>query len=83
MYEEAKKLISADEKGFGKEGKIWVREAECLGACDTAPVCQVTNKRYRHNLTKEKLAELVNQLRADEDISFESVPLKDQSVIED
>ncbi|MEM8901163.1 MAG: NAD(P)H-dependent oxidoreductase subunit E [Bacteroidota bacterium] len=83
MYEEAKKLIEADEKGFGKEGKIWVREAECLGACDTAPVCQVTNRRYRHNLTKEKLATLVSQLRADEDISFESVPLKDQSVIED
>ncbi len=78
-----KQKIEADERGFGKEGKIWVREAECLGACDTAPMCQVTNRRYLHNLTEAKMDDLIEKLRNDEEIPFESVPLRDQSQIDD
>ncbi len=83
MTEYVKKKIEADERGFGKDGKIWVREAECLGACDTAPMCQITNRRYMHNLTEEKIDQLIEKLRNDEEIPFESIPLKDQSKIEE
>ncbi|MEM9987079.1 MAG: NADH-quinone oxidoreductase subunit NuoE [Bacteroidota bacterium] len=83
MTDYAKQQIEADERGFGKEGKIWIREAECLGACDTAPMCQVTNRRYLHNLTEAKMDELIGKLRNDEEIPFESVPLRDQSQIDD
>ena len=41
MLSYVKQAIGADERGVGKEGKIWTRSAECLGACDTAPMCQV------------------------------------------
>lgn len=81
-YEYVRKKIEADENGFGKDGKIWVREAECLGACDTAPMCQVTNRTYVHNLTEEKVDELIEKLSKDESIPFESVPLRDQSVVD-
>ncbi|MCI4670207.1 MAG: NADH-quinone oxidoreductase subunit NuoE [Bacteroidia bacterium] len=81
-YEYVKEKIEADESGFGKEGKIWVRQAECLGACDTAPMCQITNRTYVHNLTEEKVDELIEKLRKDEEIPFQSVPLKDQSVVD-
>lgn len=82
MYEYAKEAIEADENGFGKEGKIWVRQAECLGACDTAPMCQLTNRTYVHNLTKEKMDDLVAKLRDDQEIPYQSVPLSDQSVVD-
>jgi len=79
MYEYAKSKIEADGRGFGKDGKIWVRQAECLGACDTAPMCQVTNRKYVHNLTDEKMDALIEKLSKDEEPEFESVPLYDQS----
>lgn len=77
-----KECIGADERGFGKDGKIWARAAECLGACDTAPMCQVTNRRYVHNLTKEKVNDLVQKLRNDETITYERIPLNDQSLVD-
>lgn len=82
MQAYVRKAIGADEKGVGEQGKIWTREAECLGACDTAPMCQISNRRYMHNLTEEKIDELVRKLRNDEEIPYEQVPLKDQSLIE-
>lgn len=80
MYKYLREYIEADEKGESKDGKIWVREAECLGACDTAPMCQVTNRRYVHHLTEEKVRELVEKLRNDEEIPYERIPLNDQSL---
>lgn len=70
-----KSYIKSDEKGFSEAGDIWVRAAECLGACDTAPVAQISNRRYCHRLTKEKIHDIVAKLRAGEEIPFESVPL--------
>ncbi len=82
MAEYVKQKIEADERGVGKDGQIWVREAECLGACDTAPMCQVSNRRYVHHLTEEKIDALIEKLRRDEEVPFESIALKDQSQIE-
>ena len=82
MLSYVKEKIGADENGFGKNGKIWARAAECLGACDTAPMCQVSNKHYRHHLTKEKVDALIAQLEKDEALSYEKIPLNDQSILD-
>ena len=40
-----------------------IREAECLGACGSAPVLQVSNRAYVHNATPHKCDKLVANLR--------------------
>ncbi|MEM6345068.1 MAG: NADH-quinone oxidoreductase subunit NuoE [Bacteroidota bacterium] len=82
MLSYVKEKIGADENGYGKDGKIWARAAECLGACDTAPMCQITNRRYAHNLTKEKVDALIAKLEKDEEIPYERIPLNDQTIID-
>jgi NADH-quinone oxidoreductase subunit E len=82
MLDYVKEKIGADEQGVGENGKIWVRAAECLGACDTAPMCQISNRRYLHHLTKEKVDALVEKLSNDEEIPYERVPLSDQSILD-
>ena len=82
IYDYLRQKIGADDQGFGEDGKIWVREAECLGACDTAPMCQVTNRRYVHHLTPEKVDGLIAKLQNDEEIPYERIPLSDQSNID-
>ena len=44
------------------DGKITLKEVECLGACVNAPVCQI-GKQYHEGLTKEKLDEIVDGLK--------------------
>ncbi|MEM6628219.1 MAG: NADH-quinone oxidoreductase subunit NuoE [Bacteroidota bacterium] len=83
MYHFLREHLEVDEQGKSKDGKIWVRQAECLGACDTAPMCQVNNGRYVHNLTEEKVKQIVSKIQKGEKLSYEQVPLSDQSVIED
>ena len=64
------------EKGQTTEdGMFTVQEAECLGACGSAPMLQVTNGPYVHNLTKEKVDTMLDALRAGERLPFESVTL--------
>ena len=77
-----KEKIGADERGFGKDGHIWCRAAECLGACDTGPMAQITNRRYVHNLTPEKVDDLIDKLNRDEEIPYERIPLNDQRTID-
>lgn len=45
------------------DGKFTLKEVECLGACVSAPVCQI-GKKYFVNLTKEKVDEIVAELKA-------------------
>ena len=49
--------------GTSEDGMFTVQEAECLGACGSAPMLQVTNGPYVHNLTEAKLDALVDALR--------------------
>ena len=83
MYEFLRTHLEVDENGVSKDGKVWVRQAECLGACDTAPMCQVDNKRYVHHLTEEKAKEMIEKVRRDEELPYEKIPLYDQSVLDD
>jgi NADH-quinone oxidoreductase subunit E len=43
------------------DGKVTLKEVECLGACINAPVCQL-GKKYVVNLTPEKVDEMLEQL---------------------
>jgi NADH-quinone oxidoreductase subunit E len=64
VYQHCKKYLKCDAKGYSADGQFFVRHAECLGACDTAPVAQVTNGHYVHNLNKEKIERLVEDMRS-------------------
>ncbi len=57
------------------DGLFTIGEVECLGACGSAPMLQVTNGPYVHNLTKEKVDRLVERLRNGKAPEFESVTL--------
>ena len=57
------------------DGLFTIQEAECLGACGSAPMLQVTNGAYVHNLTKEKVDGLVDDLKAGKMPGFQSVTL--------
>jgi NADH-quinone oxidoreductase subunit E len=70
-----------DKDGYSADGLFFFRHAECLGACDTGPVCQITNGHYVHNLDKDKIIQVIEDLRAGKQASFVSIPLSDQSKI--
>lgn len=57
------------------DGLFTLQEAECLGACGSAPMLQVTNGPYVHNLTPTKVDTLLDHLRRDEMPPFTSVTL--------
>lgn len=56
-------------------GRYTLQEAECLGACGSAPMMQVSNGPYAHNLTPEKVDELLEALEAGKSLPFVSVTL--------
>jgi len=58
-----------------EDGMFTVRQAECLGACGSGPMLQVTNGPYVYNLTREKLDALLESLRAGKIPKFASVTL--------
>jgi NADH-quinone oxidoreductase subunit E len=58
-----------------EDGMFTVRQAECLGACGSGPMLQVTNGPYVYNLTPEKLDQLIDDLRNGEMPEFVSVTL--------
>ena len=57
------------------DGCFTIQQAECLGACGSAPMLQVTNGPYVHSLTPEKVDKLLEALAAGELPSFTSVTL--------
>ena len=57
------------------DGEFTIQQAECLGACDAAPMLQVTNGRYVMQLTKEKIDAMLDALRDGKALEFESMTL--------
>lgn len=57
------------------DGLFTIQEAECLGACGSAPMLQVTNGTYVHHLTEERVDRLVSDLRKDKLPEFVSITL--------
>ncbi len=58
-----------------EDGLFSIQQVECLGACGSAPMLQVTNGPYVHNLTEEKLDLLIDTLRSGTTPPFVSVTL--------
>ena len=58
-----------------EDGMFTIRGVECLGACGTAPMLQVTNGPYVHNLSRKKLDALIDALREGVMPPFVSVTL--------
>jgi NADH-quinone oxidoreductase subunit E len=48
--------------GATADGKVTLEFAECLGGCEGAP-CVLVNDEHRMNVTPEKVAALVDELR--------------------
>lgn len=57
------------------DGLFSIQQVECLGACGSAPMLQVTNGPYVHNLTREKLDQLIDALYSGTMPPFVSVTL--------
>lgn len=57
------------------DGEFTIQQAECLGACDAAPMLQVTNGRYVMQLTPEKIDAMLDALREGKTLDFESMTL--------
>jgi len=57
------------------DGMFSIQEVECLGACGYAPMLQITNGVYVNNLTKEKVDDLIENLKNGKVPEFESMPM--------
>jgi len=44
------------------DGRITIKEVECLGACGGAPMMQVDDRDYHENLTVEKIDRILGEL---------------------
>jgi NADH-quinone oxidoreductase subunit E len=58
-----------------EDGMFTIRQAECLGACGSGPMLQVTNGPYVYNLTPGKLDKLIDDLRNGDIPEYVSVTL--------
>lgn len=63
LYHQASKRLGIGHKEKTADGLISLEEVECIGACSWAPALQV-NYDYHHNVTPEKLDQLLNSLRS-------------------
>lgn len=64
----AEKIVKCFEKHLGiksgtktQDGKFEVKEVECLGACELAPMLQLNDDEYFGHLNEEKVAELIQK----------------------
>ncbi len=74
VFDHARSFLKTDAQGFSEDGLFYIREAECLAACDTAPVMQVNNRRIVHNLNNDKMENLIQEMRAGKMPDFVPVP---------
>ncbi len=79
MWDYLVQKLNLNEEGVSTDGVFWLREAECLGACDTPPVLQIEGRRMVFSLTPEKADQVLASLRAGQLPPFESVPPKTMS----
>jgi NADH-quinone oxidoreductase subunit E len=63
LYEHACRKLGIGHKQTTPDGRISLEEVECMGACSWAPAVQV-NYDFHHNVTPEKLDQLLEALGA-------------------
>ena len=62
LYEHAKKKLGVGNKEVTPDGLFSLEEVECMGACSWAPAIEV-NYDFHHNVTPEKLDQLIDDIR--------------------
>lgn len=62
-----KEKLGIDEGETTPDGLFTIKSAQCLGACGYAPMMQL-GKHYYENLTKEKIDEIIELLRNNEEL---------------
>ena len=63
ILDHLKKRLKIDVNQTTVDGKFTLREVECMAACCGAPMCQIDDKQYHENLTKEKIDQLLEEIR--------------------
>jgi NADH-quinone oxidoreductase subunit E len=58
-----------------EDGLFSLQEVECLGCCGSAPMMQITNGPYVHNVDEEKADRLIEKLREGKMPAFTSLTL--------
>lgn len=61
IWNQVKDKFGIDNMEVTSDQKFSLEEVECMGSCGTAPMLAV-NEDYYENLTKEKVAEIINSL---------------------
>jgi NADH-quinone oxidoreductase subunit E len=61
LWEQACRKLGLGNKQVSADGRVSLEEVECMGACSWAPAIQV-NYEFHHNVTPEKLDELLSDL---------------------
>ena len=62
ILQHLKKRLNIDDHGVTPDGKVSLEEAECLCACEVAPMMQVGDD-YVGDLTPEKIDEILDKLK--------------------
>jgi NADH-quinone oxidoreductase subunit E len=62
LFDHACSKLGIGNKGVTPDGLISLEEVECMGACSWAPAIQV-NYDFHHNVTPERLDELIDGIR--------------------
>lgn len=62
IFERLKRKLGVDNGGTTADGRITLREVECLGACGTAPAMLVDDDQHER-LTPEQVEQIVGALR--------------------
>jgi len=62
LFEQAQQKLGVGNRGVTADGEISLEEVECMGACSWAPALQV-NYEFHHNVTPEKLDQLLESLK--------------------
>lgn len=65
VYERAKEELGPDAGTMTGDGLFTLEEAECLGACDAAPVVQINYCNY-DRVDQDGIVRMIDQLRAGE-----------------
>ena len=71
ITETCKKKLGVGLREVSADGLFSVVEVECLGACANAPMAQI-NDSYYEDLTPERMAEIIDALRAGEEVKVGS-----------
>ncbi len=71
LTEACKKKLGVGLREVSEDGMFSVIEVECLGACANAPMVQI-NDYYYEDLTPERMGEIIDELRAGEEVKVGS-----------